>query len=86
MSMEVEFNWLTLMMTGQIALLCALHYLQSTCWLNMIKVYFMSSDHDAKTNGIQMEVPEPTPSAVSSLKWIRPVIDSGIIADIYFGF
>lgn len=35
--MEAEFNWLTLMMTGQIALLCALHYLQSD-WLNMIKI------------------------------------------------
>lgn len=42
MTVEVEFNWLTLMMTGQIALFCALHYLQSTCWLNMIKVYFIS--------------------------------------------
>lgn len=46
----------------------------------------MSSGHDAKTNGIQTEVPEPTPSAVSSLKWVRAVIDLGIMADIFFGF
>jgi len=44
----------------------------------------MSSCHDAKTSCIQSEVPEHTPSAVSSLKWLRA--DLVVTADIFMGF